>query len=143
MVSALLGAFAPAAHAAADGKAPRGLLSRTEAALHGRGDGRDVSALLKQVALALPHLEGADRARAYRLLARPTPGEGRGSEDEYRVPEHSPPHCTTHFCIHWVDSTSDAPDLTDANGNGVPDYVDTMAGVFEEVYAFENDRLCW
>lgn len=42
-----------------------------------------------------------------------------------------------HFLIHYSsDPTSaDAPPLTDANNNGIPDWVETVASTFEDVYA--------
>ena len=122
---------------------PEELLERSQAALRGAGDGREVTPLLKDLAVALPKLSGSDRKLAQRLLARPTRGEAGPNEEQYAVAEHSPPYCTAHFCVHWVDTTTDAPSLTDDNGNGVPDYVETMGAVFEEVYAFENGRYGW
>lgn len=47
-----------------------------------------------------------------------------------------------HFAIHYATSGTDAPDLkTDANGNNVPDWVETVAGVFEYVYNMEVTQL--
>jgi hypothetical protein len=51
--------------------------------------------------------------------------------------------CSAHFCVHWVASGRDAPDLTDGNGNGVPDWVENVAGVAENVYSVENVQLGW
>ncbi|MBT0663230.1 hypothetical protein KI809_02860 [Geobacter pelophilus] len=45
------------------------------------------------------------------------------------------------FTIHYATSGLDAPPLTDANGNGVPDWVETVAAVFETVYAAEVNSL--
>jgi len=42
-----------------------------------------------------------------------------------------------HFSIHYATSGPDAPDLTDADGNGVPDWVETVAAVFDHVYSVE------
>ena len=50
---------------------------------------------------------------------------------------------TQHFCFHWVAATPDAPPLADADGNGFPDYVETVADVFETVYAREHGDLGW
>ena len=106
------------------------------------GKGTEVTPLLKQLALKLPRLQGAERKRAIGLLARPTQGEGSSNELEYETGE-AVPLCSDHFCIHYVKTTDDAPPLTDANHNGVPDYVETMDGVFEHVYAVENVELGW
>ena len=42
-----------------------------------------------------------------------------------------------HFHIHYAASGTDAPPLTDANGNGIPDWVESVADVFEAVYSRE------
>jgi hypothetical protein len=39
-----------------------------------------------------------------------------------------------HFRVHYATSGSDAPPLTDTNGNGVPEWVESVAAVFEFVY---------
>ena len=46
-----------------------------------------------------------------------------------------------HFNIHYAASGADAPDPTDANTNGVPDWVETVAGVFEYVYDVEVNKM--
>lgn len=46
-----------------------------------------------------------------------------------------------HFTIHYATSGADAPDLTDLNGNNVPDWVETIAGVFEYVYSVEVTQM--
>ena len=129
---------------------PRDLLRKAEAAVAGRGAGhaRELTPLLKDLAVAAPSLDGPERARVRRLLARPTtPGATDGGAATYTVPEE-PPVCGSRFCIHYVASsetepTEDAPPTGDADGNGIPDYVETMASVFDYVYAFENERLGW
>ena len=40
-----------------------------------------------------------------------------------------------HFRVHYDTSGSDAPDLTDSNGNGVPDYVDSTLVYLEYAYS--------
>lgn len=39
-----------------------------------------------------------------------------------------------HFWVHYATTGSDAPPLTDLNGNGVPESVESVAAVFEYVY---------
>jgi hypothetical protein len=132
-------------HAPADAKSPRATLHKARSALldgDGVRKGSEVTPLLKQLALKLPSLSGAERKRAVDLLQRPTQGEGGNNELEYEVAEQ-PPLCSAHFCVHWVKTTDDAPPLTDANHNNVPDYVETMSGVFEHVYGVENTELGW
>jgi hypothetical protein len=49
------------------------------------------------------------------------------------------PYCGAHFCIHWVTTSADAPNLTNSNVNPVPDYVEQMLNILEnEVYPCEN-----
>ncbi|MBS1890278.1 MAG: hypothetical protein JST59_03230 [Actinobacteria bacterium] len=79
--------------------------------------------------------------------ARPfeRPGEtvppGRHS---YTVPEApESPFCGAHFCVHWVDQGLDAPRLKDTNGDGVPDYVERVLAVAENVHHVENEELGW
>src|SRR6266576_3098042 len=120
-------------------------LHRAMAVVHGRGvkTGRELTPLLKDLDVRMRYLAGTQRREAVQLLTRPTLGQTSTGENGYTVGEHDPPYCSAHFCIHWVDSTDDAPSLADDNGNGVPDYVETMDGVFEHVYDVENAQLGW
>jgi Bacterial Ig-like domain len=132
-------------HASADSASPRATLHKARTALlDGQAvrTGAEITPLLKQLALALPSLNGAERKRAVGLLARPTAGEGSNGELEYEAAEQ-PSLCSAHFCVHWVKTTEDAPPLADSNHDGTPDYVETMSGVFEYVYAVENVQLGW
>jgi hypothetical protein len=42
-----------------------------------------------------------------------------------------------HFFIHYATSGSDASPLADGNGNGIPDWIEAVADVFEAVYSRE------
>jgi hypothetical protein len=102
----------------------------------------DPSLALRDLAVAMPRLEGADRRRAKRLLARPTDARDPLG-DSYGVPE-APPYCSAHFCIHYVTTTKDAPNLTDLSGvPGVPDYVEKIDAAAETSYAVENGQIGW
>ena len=46
-----------------------------------------------------------------------------------------------HFKIHYNTTGTHAVDPTDANANGVPDYVDEVARVFEEVWDLQINQL--
>lgn len=46
-----------------------------------------------------------------------------------------------HFNIHYATSGSNAPPATDSNGNGIPDWVETVADVFEAVYIREVTEM--
>jgi hypothetical protein len=128
----------------AEKSTPEQTLRKARAVVNGRGaeGGRELTPLLKTLALQLPQLEGSDRARARRLLARPAAGEGNGNEIQYTVPEQAP-LCSAHFCVHWVATSDDAPPLADSDSSGTPDYVEFTSAVFENVYANENGRLGW
>jgi len=135
----------PRAFSAAQREEAREALEKAVAISRGRGtgDGRELTQALRDLAVRLRALQGSDRRRARALLARPTQGEGNLGEEEYTVPEHNPPYDTVHFRFHWVDSTEDAPNLTDSDGDGVPNYVETMAAEFENVHAVEHGQLGW
>lgn len=97
--------------------------------------GRELTPALHRLYLELPKLRGAERRRAERLLARPVPGQGNAGESTYSTQEAAPV-CGTHFCIHYVATTGDAPP-------GGLDYVNTMLREFENVYAVQNGQLGW
>jgi hypothetical protein len=102
----------------------------------------DPSLALRDLALAMPRLEGAKRRQAKALLARPTDGHDPIG-DSYSVPEAAP-YCTAHFCIHYVTSSRDAPSLVDAGGVlGVPDYVEKIDIAAETSFAIENGPIGW
>lgn len=88
-------------------------------------DGRvtdDATPAFRDLALALPQLRPAERSRAQAVLARPS----------YTA---TPRSLCMNVCVHWVDSTADAPPLRDGNGNRIPDWVDTTMAVMEEIWA--------
>jgi Bacterial Ig-like domain len=140
IVFAFMTAAAPAA-----ASPPHAALHRAEAVMHGAGvrSGAEVTPALKELATRLTALHGTDRTRAQRLLERPVPGKAQPGESAYKVPEHGPPLCSAHFCIHWVDAGSDAPPLASTLGDGIPDYIRTMEQVFEHAYQVENVQLGW
>jgi hypothetical protein len=79
------------------------------------------------------------RAPAARPTDHPDP-----NRNAYTVPEApKSPACTRHFCVHWVAEGIDAPSPADANGNGLPDYVERVQAVAEHVYSIENGKLGW
>jgi Family of unknown function (DUF6055) len=82
--------------------------------------------------------------------ARPTEERPRPTDDPdpnrnaYSVPEaKKSPACSRHFCVHWVEQGLDAPNLTDRNGNGVPNFVERVLQVAEHVHDVENEKLGW
>ncbi len=146
VLAAVLGCFAPAAAGASPKPLQPGSRARAESALdrveqlrQGQGvrSGRELTPALAALAKRKNSLSSSDRERARSILARPTDGASDPFGDGYTVAEHAP-LCTTHFCIHFVTSTADAPSLTDSDSDGFPNYVETMAAQFEFVYSVEN-----
>ena len=111
------------------GRRPRSSTSRSRCTIS-----RSSSRACRAPTSAAPR--GCSRARRPRSTANP-------GEETYAPGTTERSFCGTHFCIHWVDTTEDAPTLADANGNGMPDYVETMLGVFENVYNVENVQMGW
>ncbi|HEX2129615.1 MAG TPA: MXAN_6640 family putative metalloprotease [Solirubrobacterales bacterium] len=105
------------------------------------GPTRDVTAAMRDLALAVPDLDGRERRQAVRLLARPTDNPDP-NRDTWAVPEE-PPFCSAHFCVHYVASTPDAPNLADGNVNGVPDYVEAVSAAAEHSFSVQNGALGW
>jgi hypothetical protein len=107
---------------------------------------RGASPALAALAEALPALSGSDRRRARALLARPTDQASDPFGDGYTVPRGQIRHTQSaqgNFCITWVRSGPDAPDLTDSNGDGIPDYVAAIAAIAELSYAVQIGELGW
>jgi hypothetical protein len=101
-----------------------------------RPSGHDATAILRDLAFRVDDLSGAELALAKRILARP--GEKNSIN---ALPSAQFYGCSTHVCIHWTDTGPDAPDLTDSDADGVPDYVETASSVFEEVWTTEVDQM--
>lgn len=102
--------------------------------------------------LALAASPAAQAARKPFVMpqARPTERRPRPTDDPdpnrnaYSVPEaKNSPACSRHFCVHWVDQGLDAPNLSDKDGNGIPDFVERVLKVAEHVHEIENEKLGW
>ncbi|MBJ6723486.1 MXAN_6640 family putative metalloprotease [Geomesophilobacter sediminis] len=94
------------------------------------GPDRGQTIIRHQAWLDWQKLQPSTRKTLAKVMARPTLAGERT--------------CTPvggHFTIHYATSGSDAPDSTDANGNNVPDWVETVAGVFEYVYSVEIGKM--
>jgi hypothetical protein len=150
VVAAPAAADAPVrASSAGDRSEARETLREAQALLDGRGveTGKELTPVLKELAVRLKALPSDDRREARQILARPTVGQAQAGEEAYQpnTTEHS--ICTAHFCIHWVTSPDpadpDVPPLASNDGDAIPDYVQTMSQVFENVFAVENVALGW
>jgi hypothetical protein len=97
----------------------------------------DATLVLRDLAARLDQLSPAERAIAERLLARPT--SAYDSIRHYRTRARHV--CGPRICVHWVETTSDAPSLRDTNHNGIPDWVDRTRRVFGYVWTVEVSRL--
>lgn len=115
---------------------------RGSAAGHAGRAGHDYTHALRELAIRLPALGGAERREAEAYLARPTDGGGDPFGDGYDVPE-APPYDTASFRIHYVAAGEDAPDLSDGDGNGIPDYVEILGSELEISRGAINGRLGW
>jgi hypothetical protein len=99
-------------------------------------DPRDASMILRDLAVRQFDLGPAGRLAAHSILARPTDGAADPDGQGYTVVEATP-ICTSTFCVHYVASTADAPPPTDADLNGVPDFVDSAIQTMNEVWTAE------
>src|SRR3712207_4242659 len=97
---------------------------------------------MHQLAASLPALSGAERRRGHALLARPTDERDRYG-DSYPPAAPVASAASTHFCVFWVNAPgfSDSPNLLDADGradgDGVPDYVESILEIAELSYSVE------
>jgi hypothetical protein len=107
----------------------------------------DLTLALMRLIRAYPGLSGSGERRARALLARPD--QARDPQgNPWRVPEAGPsPSCSANFCVHWVERGRHTPRQRDANGrsdgDGIPDYVETVTAEAERSFAVENGVLGW
>jgi hypothetical protein len=162
-LACLTGAVPAAAHAHADkrggelrsasnSREARATLREAKALLDGHGveSGRELTPVLKDLAVRMKALPAAEEREARAILLRPTQGQAQAGEDAYVVPEAvGSPFCSSHFCIHWVSADPreperrDTPPLDSNDGDSIPDYIQTMSRTFEEVFAAENIQMAW
>jgi hypothetical protein len=91
--------------------------------------------LAAALALALP---------ATAIAAHPGEPGIRPSRTPWDVAEAADsPDCGAHFCVHWAAIGVDAPSRVDNDHDGVPDYVERVLAVAENVHHVENEVLGW
>jgi hypothetical protein len=106
-----------------------------------RPDPHDATPILRDLRAALPHLRGHDRAVARGILARPSDRADDPFGDGYSPTALVKRLCDAHVCVHWVETTRDAPPLEDLDVSGLPDWVETTQRTFADVWQTEIDRL--
>ncbi|MDQ3935202.1 MAG: Ig-like domain-containing protein [Actinomycetota bacterium] len=152
LVLILVAVLVTAAPAAADERASssgrdeaRATLRDAKELFDGEGveTGKELSPILKDLAVQMKALPEGDRREARALLARPTTGQAQAGEEDYAPGTNEQRFCSAHFCVHWVDTTEDAPPLASGDGDSIPDYVQSMSQVFENVFAVENVGMGW
>lgn len=147
----MLAFSAPAAAQDPEREAAVEALEQAEAIAEGGGvrTGRELSPALAALAARRADLSRSQRREADTLLARPTdPGDdGPGALGPYTVPStrscSRPGTSSSHFCVHWVETTNDAPPGADGNNATVPPYIRTMQNALETAYTVENEQLGW
>ena len=147
LATAALACLMPAAPAAASGGHAEAVLAEAEALLAADPapePSEELTGVLAELAAVTSQLEGSDRDTARAILARPEDPDDRYG-DSYTVDDES--ECSANFCVHWVETTPDAPDLDDDNGtddgDGVPDVVEEALASAEDSFAVENTALGW
>ena len=128
----------------------RDTLAEARALFDGRGveTGKELSPVLKDLALSFKALPAGERGEARRILARPTTGQEQPGDEPYAEGTEEHRLCSANFCIHWVTrpdgaADPDVPPLASNDGDGIPDYVQTMSRVFEHVHTVENGAMGW
>lgn len=118
-----------------------------------RPDPHEATFLLRELAARVDDLEGRDKERAQRILARPTHGAADPQDQGYDPSSDVDSECETEtktatgksmdLCFYWVSESgdSDAPNLTDADANSIPDYVDRVMTAYEQVWDTEINTL--
>jgi hypothetical protein len=104
-----------------------------------KSDPRGATMALRDLAATFKQLSRSDRRVAREILARPT-DLGSGN---YTAPKANfRKTCTPDFCVHYVTSTIDRPDSTDTTpANGIPDWIDNVVLVMNEVWTAEITTL--
>lgn len=103
-----------------------------------RASPRDATLILRDLAVRTRQLTGVDRIVARRILARPDaggvpPGTGNG----WSPTAVTAVGCGAHLCVHWVETTSDAPAGADGNPATVPPWVALVGAAWEDAWTRE------
>ena len=93
---------------------------------------RDVTLALRDLAVALPELRGAQHREAVGILSRPT---DRSDRDYFGKEAAASPVCNPNFCVHWTDKGRNAPESQE--------FINEVALSTAYSYVVENDTLGW
>ncbi|MBJ6799389.1 MXAN_6640 family putative metalloprotease [Geomonas propionica] len=88
--------------------------------------------LIRSLKRDFTHLEAATQKVLAPYVSRPVLS---GQLSSAAAPTYKLPN--GHFTVHYTTTGADAPDLTDLDGDQVPDWVEKVASVFEDVYSKE------
>ena len=103
-----------------------------------RPGGREATPIMADLSHYAWRLQGADRAAAERLLARPDEGGGDPLGDGWTTPEApASPVCDANLCVHWTATGVDAPPAADDNADGVPDWIDLTLSTLQHAWTVE------
>ncbi len=95
----------------------------------------DLTMALRDLAVHRSELSGKELAEADAYLARPTDPPGPDNSDRPYSVDEATPVCSGAICVHYVATTADAPAATDADVNGIPDYVETVLSTTLHVHS--------
>lgn len=98
-----------------------------------RDPGPDVSSTLRELAIALPALYGAQRRQAVDLLRRPS---DRSDRDYFGKEAPGSPICDANFCIHWTEKER-------SNAPASHEFLAAVQGSLTTSYEVENGSLGW
>ncbi len=91
----------------------------------------DATLVLRDLFMRLDDLDADQRKTAEAILARPTDGANDPLGNGYTV--KSTKKCKSHFCVHWVTSTADAPPSQT--------WVNQMLNLMNKVWKKEINKL--
>jgi hypothetical protein len=103
-----------------------------------RAGPRDATLILRDLALRRQELTGADRAVARGILARP---DGGGVEvgNGWSPGAVTAAGCGAHLCVHWVETTVDAPPGADGDPDTIPPWIVLVGAAWEDAWTREID----
>ena len=125
-------------------------LEAAEQVMSGDADKASPTLALRDLALHLDELDGAERRAAEALLARPNEGAGHGDgfaawTTREAAASRKGLGCSTDpatpVCVHWTNQGQDAPSQADVDGDKVPNWVEKTLAEMEYVWDVEVNQL--